>query len=178
MRTISYGVLRQIKKSTQGLFQNRAVILIYHRIADHCPDPQLLCVNPSRFAEHLDYLNSHFKVISLEDLRHAIVESELNRKSVVVTFDDGYVDNLLNAKPVLERYETPATVFVSSGYIGRDREMVSDELERIILGSEDLPEVIEVDIAGESYSWQIGTTPAQNIQLLDTVVTMIFTGCY
>ncbi len=172
MRTISYGVLRQIKKLAQGLFQNRAVILIYHRIADHCPDPQLLCVNPSRFAEHLDYLSRHFKVISLEDLRLAIVESELNRKSVVVTFDDGYVDNLWNAKPLLERYEIPATVFVSSGYVGRDRELVSDELERIILRSENLPEVINVEIAGESYSWKIGKTPAKNISWNATA------GCY
>jgi peptidoglycan/xylan/chitin deacetylase (PgdA/CDA1 family) len=37
------------------------------------------------------------------------------RKPVIIAFADGYADNLLNAKPLLERYEVPATVFVTKG---------------------------------------------------------------
>jgi peptidoglycan/xylan/chitin deacetylase (PgdA/CDA1 family) len=52
---------------------------------------------------------------------------------VAVTFDDGYADNLLAAVPVLERHEIPATVFVATGAIGRDREFWWDELARLLL---------------------------------------------
>ena len=51
----------------------------------------------------------------------------------MVTFDDGYADNLWNAKPLLERYDVPAAVFVTTGYAGQDREFWWDELETLLL---------------------------------------------
>jgi peptidoglycan/xylan/chitin deacetylase (PgdA/CDA1 family) len=77
------------------------------------------------------------------------------RKPVVVTFDDGYADNLVNAKPLLERYEVPATVFVTTGYVTEDRSFWWDELESLLLGPQRLPETLRLCIAGESYEWQL-----------------------
>ena len=56
-----------------------------------------------------------------------------------VTFDDGYIDNLLAAEPLLRQYNVPATVFVASGDTDRGCEFWWDELERIILAPDDLP---------------------------------------
>jgi peptidoglycan/xylan/chitin deacetylase (PgdA/CDA1 family) len=50
-----------------------------------------------------------------------------------VTFDDGYADNLYNAKPLLERYGIPATVFLITGYIEDKRQLWWEELVRLLL---------------------------------------------
>jgi peptidoglycan/xylan/chitin deacetylase (PgdA/CDA1 family) len=63
-------------------------------------------------------------------------------RAVGITFDDGYIDNLLNAKAILRRYEIPATVFVVTGNLVRPCEYWWDELARLILLNQ-----TEVDIA-------------------------------
>ena len=52
---------------------------------------------------------------------------------VAVTFDDGYLDNVVAALPILERHEIPATIFVIGNAVGRTREFWWDALERAIL---------------------------------------------
>ena len=75
---------------------------------------------------------------------------------MVVTFDDGYVDNLQQAKPLLVRYEMPATFFLAAGYLGHEREFWWDELERLLLQPGRLPETLHLDIAGNAYRWALG----------------------
>jgi peptidoglycan/xylan/chitin deacetylase (PgdA/CDA1 family) len=64
----------------------------------------------------------------------------------VLTFDDGYADNLHRAKPLLEMHGVPATAFIASGLIGRAREFWWDELERLVLGPARLPDRLHVPI--------------------------------
>jgi peptidoglycan/xylan/chitin deacetylase (PgdA/CDA1 family) len=59
----------------------------------------------------------------------------------VVTFDDGYADNL-HAGRLLQRYEIPATFFISSGFIGGSREFWWDELEALVIFPTTLPECL------------------------------------
>lgn len=138
-----------------NLLKRRAVILLYHRVAELHPDPQLLCVTPAHFAEHLEHLRQHYQPISLQALGQALVSGEVSHKAVVVTFDDGYVDNLLNAKSLLEHYHVPTTVFVSTGFVERGDEFTSDVLERCLLQSQSLPSWLTLVINGETYHWQI-----------------------
>ena len=117
-------------------FGNGALILLYHRIAHLERDPQLLAVTPERFDEHLEILRRKANVMPLKELVQKR-DSGLPPRSVAITFDDGYADNLLFAKPLLERHELPATVFVTSGFVGVDREFWWDELDRILLNHQD-----------------------------------------
>jgi len=82
----------------------------------------------------------------------------LPRRAVVVTFDNGYSDNLYNAKPLLERYDIPATIFVTTGCIGREREFWWDELERLLLQPGTLPETLRLSINGNPCQWELGET--------------------
>jgi peptidoglycan/xylan/chitin deacetylase (PgdA/CDA1 family) len=84
-----------------------------------------------------------------------LVSGNVSNKSVIVTFDDGYADNLWNAKPLLEHYNIPATVFVTSGYVDSKREFPSDWLERCLLRPETLPDSLTLIIGGKTYSWKI-----------------------
>jgi peptidoglycan/xylan/chitin deacetylase (PgdA/CDA1 family) len=52
---------------------------------------------------------------------------------VVLTFDDGYADNFEQALPILEEFQVPATIFVSTGWVDTTDEAWWDELERIFL---------------------------------------------
>src|SRR6185295_16005847 len=86
-----------------------ALVLMYHRVAEVSADPFSLCVAPERFSEHMDTLRKVAQPLRLQQLAHHLRSGTLPRRSVVVTFDDGYVDNLQKAKPLLERFDIPAT---------------------------------------------------------------------
>ena len=106
-------------------------MLMYHRVASLESDRWGLAVQPERFAGHMQLLRERFNPISLPDLLAALRGGGVPRRSVAVTFDDGYRDNLTVAKPLLERYGVPGTVFVVSGYVGSKRDFWWDELDRL-----------------------------------------------
>ncbi len=112
------------------MLRSRSVILMYHRIATVRPDPWSLCVSPEHFAEHLVVLQNYRRT-RLDQLIPG-GWSLRGGVSVAITFDDGYADNFHNAAPLLRRYDTPATFFITTGYIGDSREFWWDELERIV----------------------------------------------
>ncbi|MFC1510098.1 polysaccharide deacetylase family protein [Candidatus Omnitrophota bacterium] len=73
------------------------------------------------FKQQMDFLRRYnYNVISLETLVTAIENGEsLPKKSIVITFDDGYENNYLNAFPLLENYGFPATIFIPTDFIGK-----------------------------------------------------------
>jgi peptidoglycan/xylan/chitin deacetylase (PgdA/CDA1 family) len=131
-----------------------ALILLYHRIADEEVDPWSLCVSPANFAEHLELLRQQFNPISLLQLVNAIREGNIQQRSVVVTFDDGYADNFYCAKPLLEKYGVAATFFVTSGYLGKHRGFWWDELAHAVLSSRSLPPVLRLHIGNRVLEWR------------------------
>jgi len=136
--------------------ESQGIILIYHRILKPATDPQLLCVSPGNFAEQLKYLNDNFNVMSLDDMVAGVKEKKLPEKAVAITFDDGYVDNLEFAKPVLVKHNVPATVFVSTGYTGKNCEFWWDELEVLLLTNSSLPHALKLKIGGKDFEWKTG----------------------
>ncbi|MGH8064306.1 MAG: polysaccharide deacetylase family protein, partial [Candidatus Entotheonellia bacterium] len=133
-----------------------ALILLYHRVAEATTDPWALCVTPHHFAEHLEILQRSFRVCSLRELDLALANNNLPDRSVVVTFDDGYVDNLQTARPLLEVYDIPATVFLTTGLIGQECEFWWDELDRLLLQPGLLPNMLTLRIEGRTYGWEMG----------------------
>jgi peptidoglycan/xylan/chitin deacetylase (PgdA/CDA1 family) len=132
---------KTVKKFSRWLrarVMSGALILGYHRIHAVEEDFYQVCVSPENFARHMEVLSELAHPISLSKLVQGLKQNILPPKSVVVTFDDGYADNLHVAKPILEKYDIPATVFICTGYLGR--EFWWDELERLVLCSgADLP---------------------------------------
>ncbi len=67
---------------------------------------------------------------------------------MAITFDDGYVDVLATALPLLERFDLPATVFLATGWLGSSRRFWWHDLARVVLPARPLPELLELDLGG------------------------------
>src|SRR6516165_6994026 len=108
-------------------------ILMYHRIATPDVDPWGLSVSPEMFAEQVQALRTHRTVLSMDAFVARLRSGNLPHDAVALTFDDGYSDNVRQAKPILEAAGVPATVFLTTGRIGASEEFWWDELARTVL---------------------------------------------
>lgn len=127
--------LRTMQRSARlvrSRFVSGSVILLYHRIADPIDDPYSMNVSAARFAEHLEAIRRLGQPLRLVELIAGVERRSVPPRGIVVTFDDGYADNLTAARPLLERFEIPATVFVTSGLVGKEGECWWDALSRLI----------------------------------------------
>lgn len=97
-----------------------AVILQYHHVSDSTP--KSTSITPAQFELHLKYLKEHgFKVVPLSDLIDAIKnQTEMADKTVAITFDDAYIDVLTQAKPLLDKYNYPYTMFANAHIINQN----------------------------------------------------------
>src|SRR5262249_54130734 len=113
---------------------------------------QLLCVSPAHFSEHLDVLVKRLRVARLSEGLNSLTASQ---HVAAITFDDGYEDNLENAKPILARYGAAASVFVVATQIGLNREFWLEELDAQLLQSGALPRDVHLTIRGNWHHWQL-----------------------
>ena len=95
-------------------------ILMYHRV-DRLPAPDQLTVSPERFARQMAYLAAHHRLLGLAEAVEELEGGRQIRDGVVVTFDDGYRDNLVHALPVLRQHRVPATIFVTTAFCDQSR---------------------------------------------------------
>jgi peptidoglycan/xylan/chitin deacetylase (PgdA/CDA1 family) len=93
--------------------------LMYHRVADLNEYDQL-AVTPKRFRAHMAHLAKHYNVISFSDAVAKLADADAAVKDVVMTFDDGYLDNFTNAMPVLREFHIPATIFITTKFCDQD----------------------------------------------------------
>jgi peptidoglycan/xylan/chitin deacetylase (PgdA/CDA1 family) len=97
---------------------SRVVVIAYHAVGpcDRADDRDNLYVSTERFADHMEFLASHRRVITLEQAVQA--PPEPGPPAVAITFDDGYRSVLQHAVPILEAHGFPATMFVPTKWIG------------------------------------------------------------
>ncbi|MEE3850229.1 polysaccharide deacetylase family protein [Gordonia sp. LSe1-13] len=122
-------------------WRRRGGVLMYHRICAEVCDPWAICVTPEAFAEQMAVLADARAAVDLGAFTDDTAYTRAGRQ-IAVTFDDGYVDNMTAALPVLERYEIPATLFLVGRAVGRTREFWWDAVDRAVLHDAALPEVL------------------------------------
>jgi peptidoglycan/xylan/chitin deacetylase (PgdA/CDA1 family) len=147
-------------RSARARVAGAAIVLMYHRVADLTVDPQRLAVGVDRFDEQMRVLSTSFNPLAPGELLELMAHRKrIPERSVVVTMDDGYSDALANAEAILASHAVPAGVFVSSDYVGGHAEFWWDELERIVLCSEELPSRLNIAAGSARYSRQIAPQP-------------------
>lgn len=156
MRIRGVRLLHRTYGRVLSRFTQRKLILLYHRVTELPTDPQLLSVSPRHFAEHLEVLSRETNVLPLEGIVSPPRRGGSKRPCISITFDDGYADNFYEARPLLERFDMPATFYVRTGFTEATREFVSDGLARLLLHPGSLPEELSVTVGGEVLEWHLG----------------------
>jgi len=145
-------------------------ILMYHKI-ENSDKTKTDVVSPAFFRKHMKYLKEHgYNVIPLKDFLKAKGNCPNNaclpRKTVILTFDDGYENNYTYAFPVLKEFGYPATIFISPDLIGKEkdgsrflnwrqlREMRDEGI--IDYGSHGMTQAYLPDISYEDQLYEIG----------------------
>ncbi|MBY0238442.1 MAG: polysaccharide deacetylase family protein [Burkholderiaceae bacterium] len=108
--------------------QGRLCIVNYHRILEkHDPlvgnEPDVAV-----FREHMKMLADCFNVLPLHQAMQALQQRRMPPRAVCITFDDGYRSTYELALPVLQEFNLPATVFVTSGYVDNHESMWNDRI--------------------------------------------------
>jgi len=120
----------RIKAGIKG--KSIASVLMYHSIPavgeqawmDPCN-----CLSAEAFEAQMRFLAQHRHVISVDRLVQMLHEKEtIQRGTVAITFDDGYLNNLRVAAPILARYQLPATIYLATSYIDSQENQWIDTL--------------------------------------------------
>ena len=116
-----YVQLRDAMLALTG--RSRTVVLYYHRVGER----DVLTKPTDEFRRDLEYLKKNYDCISFSELCERLKSGvRATRRSVVITFDDGYRDNFTAAVPALREAGVTATFFVATGFIDTSREFPHD----------------------------------------------------
>ena len=117
--------MRRIKK-------NDPVILMYHRILK---DEFINGLAPQEFDKQIAYIIKNFNVVSIEDLLRDVKNNTVKPYSLALTFDDGHYDFYVNAWPILKKYNLPASLYITTGFVDGATWLWPDLLKYILLNS-------------------------------------------
>lgn len=91
-------------------------VLMYHHVS---PSAGMITTSPTHFESQIAGLAKHgYRSLSTAEFAGFMSGKPVPPKSILITFDDGYLDNWVYAHPVLERYGMQATLFIITGLIG------------------------------------------------------------
>lgn len=131
------------------------VVLNYHRIGypEQCPyDPALFSATPEAFAEQIAYFKRRFRVVSLAEAVDVVAHGT-KEPALLITFDDGYIDNHNLAFPILRAHSVPATFFVATSFMSTNRVPWWDNIAHMLRHSSTLhpqityPKPLQVDLS-------------------------------
>jgi peptidoglycan/xylan/chitin deacetylase (PgdA/CDA1 family) len=133
------GVLGTVAMFNRRIDRNLSVFA-YHRVLDGVEsdqfdsDPELVSASVLSFRQQMEFVARNFTPISCSDLAHYIYSGKsLPAASAIVTFDDGFEDNYLNAFPVLRALDIPATFFITTQCVDRRESFWFETIARAVI---------------------------------------------
>jgi peptidoglycan/xylan/chitin deacetylase (PgdA/CDA1 family) len=140
------------------------MIFMYHGVADVDEDPNQLCVSPARFAEQMAWLARRgLRGVGIAELVDAM-RAGRQRGLVGLTFDDGYINVLETALPVLRQHGFGATAYIISDRLGGTNEWDEGPVWQLMTGDQvrELAEAgIEIGSHAATHMRLAGASPAQ-----------------
>jgi peptidoglycan/xylan/chitin deacetylase (PgdA/CDA1 family) len=100
----------------RALFAGRAAIILYHEIQRDCQSELMTGTSVSLFEYSLNWLQREgWSFVSLDECLQKLASNDRSHRYAVLTFDDGYRDNVSVALPILERHNAPFMMYVPTG---------------------------------------------------------------
>lgn len=101
-------------------FAARAAIILFHEIQLDCQSELMTGTSVPLFEYSLNWLHRDgWSIVSLDECLRKLARDDRSRRYAVLTFDDGYRDNVSVALPILERHNAPFMMYVPTGAITR-----------------------------------------------------------
>lgn len=151
-----------LKRSFLGAnlkYNNEGVpVLMYHSISNKKGNE--IELSKDLFEIQMKFLkDNNYITLSLDELYDFLsFNKPIPKKSVVITFDDGYIDNYLNAYPILKKYNFRATIFVITDNVNKYSHTInSNEIKEMSLNGIDIMSHTEKheDLSSISYDKQL-----------------------
>ncbi len=113
------------------------LVIYWHGVAHSYHDIiESECISSIEFEKEIQYLIRHYEVISLDEYYKRYINHSFTNREVVITFDDGYKNNLTVAAPILKKFNLPFTIFISTGNIETGERFYVLDPRLIIVGAE------------------------------------------
>jgi peptidoglycan/xylan/chitin deacetylase (PgdA/CDA1 family) len=129
LRASGWLALRRARRTAAGA--GWCSVLVFHRVTSTAPEDGIT-MSPPRFRRVLRMLRDRYTVITASDLISRLSGgAPLTGREVVISFDDGYLDNYEIAAPLLEEFGLPAIFFLTAGYVGTAKPFPWDDAKRI-----------------------------------------------
>ena len=143
-------------KLVNSIYAGLGTCLCYHSVVptDRTSTPwykTYLCVTEKDFESQIKFISKNYNCIDLPTAIEKLKNKKLPKKSVIVTFDDGYRNNLSVAFPILKKYNVPATIYITTGLIDRRAHFWWDEQGFIINNHSHL----SFDWEGRHFNWTL-----------------------
>lgn len=126
----NYETIRRLVRSVP--------ILLYHKVGK---DTDSLTVSTERFSQDMQYLaDKGYTALSLGDIRSRLQNdaADMPSKPVLITFDDGYLDNYTNAFPILAKYNLKASFYIITGMIGQENRVTAAQIREMAAAGMDI----------------------------------------
>jgi len=140
-------------------------VLMYHKVDANVPLDAVgrdLTVTPERFEAQLRLLRTRgIRTITAAELVTSLARGERPRRAVVLTFDDGYADAATTALPLLKKYGSVGTFFVSAGFVGTPRHLDWKQVRALAAAGSEIAchgtfhrDLTTLDAGGQTYEAQ------------------------
>ncbi|MBC8473955.1 MAG: polysaccharide deacetylase family protein [Candidatus Omnitrophica bacterium] len=98
----------------------KLLIFTYHKISSDSSNHEYLTVPEDIFEQQIRFIKTNFKPVSMSEGLRILRQGGPSGIYAAINIDDGYMDNYLHAYPVLKKYNMPATIFLTTDYIGKE----------------------------------------------------------
>lgn len=152
LRSFIGKIVRPTQRFLLNVIDRPVLVLLYHRVTSLERDPQLLAVKPDNFYRQIKYLKNNYNILDIEKFAYLKQNNKkFTKNSIILTFDDGYADNCLEALPILEKFNCQAIFFVTTLNTNTKKELWWDELERVFLTGIELPKSLKIRLNSKDY---------------------------
>lgn len=136
---------------------NQLYTVMYHYTRDlkHSRYPEIKGLDAALFRNQIEYLKKNFHIVTMEDVIAACSgDADLPQKAMLLTFDDGYIDNYTFAFPILEEFGIQGSFFIPGKTFATHRLLDVNKIHYILAAADIRNLVIDLKTEMEYYRGQ------------------------